>query len=208
MERLLRKAGYNVSGISGIKQLKTYLDSEEPDLLIMDSDFMKEETADVFHLIREADQKILLMAKMNRKDRRKKIELLEAGVDECVEPDADAEEFILIIKAVLRRAGRDADMILQAGRFQLNVRSLTVTHEQVTETLPRKEFLLLYKLLSHPGSIFTRDQLLTEIWGPGTEASQATLNVHINRLRKRFEDCPDLKIKAVRGTGYRAELQA
>lgn len=73
-----------------------------------------------------------------------------------------------------------------------------------SQTLPRKEFYLLYKLLSYPGKIFTRIQLMDEIWGMESQSDDNTINVHINRLRKRFEDYPEFTIETIRGLGYKA----
>ena len=82
--------------------------------------------------------------------------------------------------------------------------SLTVTRGNDTQTLPKKEFYLLYKLLSSPNKIFTRIQLMDEIWGMESESGDITVNVHMNRLRRRFENYPDFELVSVRGLGYKA----
>ena len=86
----------------------------------------------------------------------------------------------------------------------LDYDSLTVSRGDESQTLPRKEFYLLYKLLSYPGKIFTRIQLMDEIWGMESQSDDNTINVHINRLRKRFEDYPEFAIETIRGLGYKA----
>ena len=82
--------------------------------------------------------------------------------------------------------------------------SMTVTKNGETQELPQKEFLLLYKLLSYPGKIFTRIQLMDEIWGADSETGWESLTVHIGRLRKRFEGWNEFQIEAIRGLGYKA----
>ena len=89
----------------------------------------------------------------------------------------------------------------------LDYDALTVQRDHHTITLPPKEFLLLYKLLSYPNKIFTRIQLLDDIWGPATESMEATVSVHINRLRNHFENNPDFQIITIRGLGYKAQIK-
>ena len=90
------------------------------------------------------------------------------------------------------------------GSVTLDYDSLTVTTDKGRETLPQKEFLLLFKLLSYPDVVFTRLQLMDEIWGMDAESDEHTVNVHINRLRTRFAHCDDFEIVTVRGLGYKA----
>ena len=86
----------------------------------------------------------------------------------------------------------------------LDYDALTVSRGGEVQTLPRKEFYLLYKLLSYPGKIFTRVQLMDEIWGMESESDDNTINVHVNRLRRRFEGYPEFSIETIRGLGYKA----
>ena len=106
----------------------------------------------------------------------------------------------------LRDTYSDMPLMLQVGDVILDCDSLSVTRKGDRQTLPRKEFWLLYKLLSYPDKIFTRTQLMDEIWGLTTETSQSTLNVHVNRLRNKFRKYPEFDLKAVRGIGYKAEV--
>ena len=90
------------------------------------------------------------------------------------------------------------------GEVVLDYDSFTVSRGGVRQELPQKEFLLLYKLLSYPGKIFTRIQLMDEIWGMDSDTGWETVTVHIGRLRKRFEGWPEFEIVSVRGLGYKA----
>jgi DNA-binding response OmpR family regulator len=116
----------------------------------------------------------------------------------------DKEEMLLRIKALLRRAKIANDHKIIIGKVVLDYNALTVTRNENVHALPPKEFYLLYKLLAYPGQVFTRLQLLDEIWGLDSESADNTINVHINRLRIRFEAYPEFDIQTVRGIGYRA----
>ena len=116
----------------------------------------------------------------------------------------DEEEMLWRIKALLRRAQIASERRIVVGRVILDYDSMTVSRNGKTQELPQKEFLLLYKLLSYPGKIFTRIQLMDEIWGADSETGWETVTVHIGRLRKRFEGWSEFEIVSVRGLGYKA----
>jgi len=126
------------------------------------------------------------------------------GTDDYMTKPLDLEEMLLRIKALLRRAKIVSERKLTVGNVELDYDAMTVSHPGETVTLPQKEFLLLYKLLSYPGKIFTRIQLMDEIWGYDTETGWETVTVHVGRLRKRFEGWPDFEIQSIRGLGYKA----
>ena len=110
----------------------------------------------------------------------------------------------LRIKALLRRARIVSERRIVIGDVVLDYDAMTVSRGKEIQQLPQKEFLLLYKLLSYPGKIFTRIQLMDEIWGMDSETGWETVTVHIGRLRKRFEGWPEFEILSVRGLGYKA----
>lgn len=116
----------------------------------------------------------------------------------------DTEEMLLRIQALLRRSQIVSARKLVVGKIILDFDTLTVTRDNEKQMLPQKEFHLLYKLLSYPERIFTRIQLMDEIWGMDSETTDTTVNVHINRLRKRFENYPEFELVSVRGLGYKA----
>ena len=130
-----------------------------------------------------------------------------AGTDDYMTKPVNEEELLLRIGALLRRARIASDRQLTVGSTTLNFDALTVSCQGQEQLLPQKEFFLLYKLLSFPNHIFTRLQLMEEIWGPSTQSTDATISVHINRLRKRFEHSPDFSIVTIRGLGYKAQLK-
>ena len=112
---------------------------------------------------------------------------------------------LLRIRALLRRAKFASEHKIEFNNITLDYDALTVSKENEIQELPQKEFLLLYKLLSNPGKIFTRIQLMDEIWGPDSDADERTVDVHIKRLREKFSEAESFSIVTVRGLGYRAE---
>ena len=127
-----------------------------------------------------------------------------AGTDDYMTKPVDQDEFLYRIKALLRRARIANERRIVVGDVVLDYDSLTVTRGGEVQELPQKEFLLLYKLLSYPGKIFTRIQLMDEIWGTDSATGWETVTVHVGRLRKRFDGWEEFEIEAVRGLGYKA----
>ena len=127
-----------------------------------------------------------------------------AGIDDFMTKPLDPEELILHIKSLLRRADIASEMKLTIGDVTLDYNAFTVTRGDEAQELPQKEFMLLYKLLSFPDKIFTRIQLMDEIWGPECDTGWETVTVHIGRLRRRFDGWEEFEIVNVRGIGYKA----
>jgi len=126
------------------------------------------------------------------------------GTDDYMTKPVDEEEMLLRIKALLRRAKIVTEQKIELGEVVLEYNSYTVRRGDEVMVLPQKEFLLLYKLLSYPGTVFTRIQLMDEIWGMDNESGWETVTVHVGRLRKRFSDWPEFDIVSVRSLGYKA----
>ena len=128
----------------------------------------------------------------------------DLGADGFLSKTVSEEELLLHISALLRRARISGSHRIVVGHTILCYDTFTVTCDGVSVELPQKEFLLLFKLLSYPGKVFTRHQLMEEIWGLDTESAPHTVSVHINRLRKRFAHNPDFSIRTIRNFGYKA----
>ena len=142
-----------------------------------------------------------ITAKEDASDKR---EGFLAGTDDYMVKPIDVNEMVWRVEALLRRSQIVSQKKVQVGTSELNCDTLTVhTKESVTE-LPQKEFFLLFKLVSALGRIFTRRQIMDEIWGPESDADSHTLDVHISRLREKFKSNPDFEIVTVRGLGYKA----
>jgi len=144
---------------------------------------------------------LMVTAKQEPKDKRQGFIV---GTDDYMTKPVDEEEMVLRIRALLRRAQIASDHKLTIGDVIFDYSTLTVTKGNEAITLPQKEFQLLFKLLSYPNMIFTRLQLMDEIWGMESDTDDHTLNVHINRLRDRFRDWTEFEIITVRGLGYKA----
>ena len=127
-----------------------------------------------------------------------------SGTDDYMVKPIDEQEMILRIAALLRRSRIASERRLEIGMLVLDYDTFTVTHPRIQTELPKKEFLLLFKLLSFPGKIFTKRQLMDDIWNYDSESDEHTIEVHIGRLRERFREVPEFEIVTVRGLGYKA----
>lgn len=144
----------------------------------------------------------ILMVTVNMLPEEKRQGFL-VGTDDYMTKPVDEIEMLLRIKALLRRAQIVNSHKLTIGDVVLDYDSLTVRRSEDIQILPPKEFYLLYKLLSYPGKIFTRNQLMDEIWGYETDSRDTTVNVHVNHLRNRFDTYPEFEIVTIRGLGYK-----
>lgn len=130
-----------------------------------------------------------------------------SGIDDYLTKPVNHEELRWRVKAMLRRAEIADSRRVKAGGLVLDKDSYTYTWNGLTDDMPKKEFDLLFLLLSYPNSIFTKDQLLERVWGFHSGTDEATLKTHISRLRARFADCPSFEIVNLRGLGYKAEVK-
>ena len=200
---ILKSNGYTtLSAFNGEEALKV-LEKNHVDLMILDVMMPVMNGYELTDILRQGGSELpilMITAKSTREDKR---EGFLVGIDDYMTKPVDEEEMLLRIKALLRRSKIVSERKLEIGSTVLHYDSLTVDDKNGSVTLPKKEFYLLYKLLSYPGQIFTKFQLLDEIWGFENE-SDNTLNVHINRLRNRFENNEDFEIVTVRGIGFKA----
>ena len=204
MEAVLKEHGYHpILACDGLEALNL-LDTHPVDLVILDIMMPGMDGYEFTRQLRATDYTLpilMVTAKQLPEDKRKGFIV---GTDDYMTKPVDEEEMILRIRALLRRAQIVNERRITIGDVCLDYDSLTVSRGNESQTLPRKEFYLLYKLLSYPGKIFTRIQLMDEIWGMESQSDDNTINVHINRLRKRFEDYPEFTIETIRGLGYKA----
>ena len=148
---------------------------------------------------------IIVTAKEQLEDKKKGFSI---GADDYMVKPIDFEELILRIGAILRRSKIVNDHKITIGNTVLDYNSLSVTSNGECNTLPKKEFYLLFKLVSSPDTIFTRRQLLDEIWGMESMADERTVDVHIKRIRERYRASNDFEIVTVRGLGYKAVIKS
>ena len=204
IKSMLERKGFQVECVYDGESGKEYAELGIYDLLILDVMMPKMDGYELTKLLRESNQNLpilMVSAKQLPIDKHKGFEV---GTDDYITKPVDDEEMILRIKALLRRAKIANERRIEIGQVILDYDSFTVTRENEIFELPQKEFLLLYKLLSYPGKIFTRIQLMDEIWGADSDTGWETVTVHIGRLRKRFEGWSEFEIESVRGLGYKA----
>jgi len=128
----------------------------------------------------------------------------QAGTDDYMVKPVNVNEMILRINALLKRAQIVNEKKIRFENAELRYDDLTVCIDGESSVLPQKEFYILYKLLSNPNRVFTKQQIMDEIWGMDTESDPHTLDVHISRLRERFKEGAQFEIVTIRGLGYKA----
>ncbi len=204
LSAVLKSNGYNtLLSSNGLEALEV-LENNHVDLMIIDVMMPKMDGYELTETLRGGGSQtpmLMLSAKQNSADIKQGFIV---GIDDYMTKPFDIEELLLRIKALLRRSKIANEHKLTVGNVVLDYNSFTVTTPTGTETLPQKEFLLLFKLLSYPDVVFTRLQLMDEIWGMDAESDEHTVNVHVNRLRTRFADTKDFEIVTIRGLGYKA----
>ena len=204
LRAVLEDAGYTVSTAENGEDALLVMDREHVDLVVLDVMMPKMDGYEFTRLLRESDNNLpilMVSAKQLPSDKQKGFAV---GTDDYITKPIDNEEMLYRIKALLRRAKIATERRIVVGEVVLDYDSLTVTRGDSVQELPQKEFMLLYKLLSYPGKIFTRIQLMDEIWGAESDTGWETVTVHIGRLRKRIEGYPEFSIESVRGLGYKA----
>ena len=201
---MLTKHGYTVSGVSDGQQALEAMSGDYFDLII--SDIMMP-VVDGYELVRQLRQTgcITPVLMITAKDAFDDMRLgFQSGVDDYMVKPINVNEMVLRVQALLRRAQMISDRRQTVGNTVLECDSLTVTVDGENFILPQKEFMLIFKLLSYPNKIYTRRQLMDEIWDMDSESDERTVDVHVSRVRERFRDNPDFEILTVRGLGYKA----
>ncbi len=204
LRAVLEGDNYTVLTASNGEEALTVLDNNHIDLVILDIMMPKMDGYEFTKTLRQSNNNLpilMVSAKQLPADKHKGFLV---GTDDYMTKPIDEEEMLLRIKALLRRAKIANERKIVLGDVVLDYDSLTVSKQDTVVELPQKEFMLLYKLLSYPGKIFTRIQLMDEIWGSDSESGWETVTVHVGRLRKRFDAWDEFEIVSVRGLGYKA----
>lgn len=200
---VLVKNGYYVKCVTNGKEALAAIDSDYFDLIISDIMMPEMDGYEMVSALRESGSTIpvlMITAKDGFDDMRRGF---LAGTDDYMVKPINVNEMILRVQALLRRAQMISERRQVIGNTVMEIDSLTVTTETESFILPQKEFMLLYKMAASPGKIFTRHQLMDDIWGYDNESDTHTVDVHIGRLRERFRDSRDFKIVTMRGVGYK-----
>ena len=204
MQAVLSQNGYEpILACDGIEALEM-LDKKHVDLIVLDIMMPRMDGYEFTETLRESGCEIPILMVTAKEKSADKIRGFKIGTDDYMVKPVDEEEMLLRIQALLRRARIVNEHLLEVGGTTLNYDALSVSAAGQVFELPKKEFLLLFKLLSYPNKIFTRRQLMDEIWDMDSESDERTVDVHINRLRDRFRSSEDFEIVTVRGLGYKA----
>ncbi len=207
---VLEKNGYEPIPATDGEDALAQMEKKHVDLIVLDIMMPKMDGYEFTRLLRESGNTLpilMISAKQEPTDKRKGFII---GTDDYMTKPIDEEEMILRIAALLRRSRIVSERKLTVGNTVLYYDSFTVRTDGEAASaaggmeLPQKEFLLLFKLLSYPNKIFTRRQLMDELWDMDSESDERTVDVHISRLRDRFRDDPDFEIITIRGLGYKA----
>ncbi|MBP3305592.1 MAG: response regulator transcription factor [Oscillospiraceae bacterium] len=201
--RVLTKNGYTVRGVVNGREALEALDQEYYDLIISDIMMPEMDGYELVHQLRESGSTVPVLM-ITAKDAFDDMRLgFLSGTDDYMVKPVNVNEMVLRVGALLRRAQMINERRQTIGDTTLECDSLTVTSDGESMVLPQKEFMLLYKMVSYPGRIFTRQQLMDDIWGYDSDSDTHTVDVHIGRLRDRFRDSKDFKIVTMRGVGYK-----
>lgn len=205
MQATLKQKGYITVAAENGEEALDKLDVEHIDLVISDVMMPIMDGYELVKILRESKNEIPILMVTAKDAFEDKKNFFSFGVDDYMVKPIDINELVLRVEAILRRAKIVTEHVLSVGNITLDYNSLTITQDEITTTLPQKEFYLLYMLLSYPNIIFTRRQLLDEIWGMEHEVDERTVDVHIKRLREKFSGCMEFDILTVRGLGYKLE---
>ncbi len=202
-QHVLTKHGYSVRGVSNGKEALDALEQDYCDLIISDIMMPVMDGYQLVQALRESGSQIpvLMITAKNAFDDMRQGFL--SGTDDYMVKPVNINEMVLRVGALLRRAQMINDRRQIIGETVLECDSLMVTQNGKSMVLPQKEFMLLYKMAAFPGKIFTRQQLMDDIWGYDSGTDTHTVDVHIGRLRERFRDNTDFKIVTMRGVGYK-----
>lgn len=201
---VLRNNGHQpIAALNGVEALDV-LESEHVDLMISDIMMPQMDGYELTKGLRDAGYTLPILMITAREQYLDMEQGFSVGTDDYMVKPINMDEMLLRAKALLRRAKIFTDRKIVIGTTQVDYDAMTVSNGDLSLALPQKEFLLLYKLLSYPDKIMTRQQLMDEIWGYDSETDAHTIDVHIARLRDRLKSFPDLEIHTIRGLGYKA----
>ncbi|MEE1197052.1 MAG: response regulator transcription factor [Lachnospiraceae bacterium] len=202
--RTLQRNNYQTFGADRAETALEILDREYIDLIVTDIMMPGMDGFEFIRQLRESQIDLPILIITAKSDIMDKQTGFFAGADDYMVKPIDINELVLRVNALLRRAKSVSEKRLTFGGTTLEYNTWTVADQNGIQVLPQKEFQLLYKLLSYPGQIFTRQQILDDIWGINNYEDSHTLDVHISRLRERFKKNTDFEIATIRGLGYRA----
>lgn len=203
----LEKQGYAVDTVSYMHEVEESLERRHVDLVICDTSIKTADGVRIIETIRADDESIAIIALSDLNDYRTKQRAFSAGADDFMVKPLDLNELLLRITALLRRARTTSKQRVIIGNAVLDIASMTVVDGSESTVLPPKEFMVLFKLCASPGRIFSRREIMDDVWGIQVKSNERTVDVHVKRLRERFTHSKSFRIETVRGVGYKATEQ-
>lgn len=200
---VLENNGYKAFQAKDGEEALDVIDVQYIDLIVTDIMMPNMDGYELVKELREADYQMPVLMITAKNTAADKQEGFRVGTDDYMVKPIDVNEMIWRIEALLRRAQMVNSRKITIGATELNCDTLTATRGNVSIELPQKEFYLLYKLASQPDRIFTRKQIMDDIWGVESETDPHSVDVHVSRLRERFLENPDFDIVTIRGLGYK-----
>lgn len=202
----LRNDGFETVEAADGKEAMAVYNSTKVDLVVLDIMMPLMDGWELCRELRKANPDLPLLMLTARGETWEKVKGFQLGTDDYLTKPFDPLELTVRVRALLKRYGVSSSQTIQIGSVQLDRQTYKVTRGAESLALPLKEFELLYKLAGKPGQIYTREQLIDQIWGMDYAGDERTVDVHIKRLRERFAETPDFRIDTVRGLGYRLEV--
>jgi DNA-binding response OmpR family regulator len=201
------KAFYEIEEAENGVEALEILDHKHIDLILTDVQMPKMNGYDLVKSLRTTNHYIPVIMTTVMQDSTNKRRGFDAGIDDYMTKPINYEELIWRITALLRRAHIANEQKIVIGKLTVDATTYSVKRELQTVNMAKKEFELLYKLLSYPGIVFTKNQILDDVWGYDSQSDDTTIKTHINRLRNKFKEYSEFEIITVRGLGYKAEIR-
>ncbi|MFC9708560.1 response regulator transcription factor [Paenibacillus sp. JNUCC31] len=202
----LRNDGFETAEAADGKEALSVYGSTHVDLVVLDIMMPIMDGWALCKELRRANPDLPLLMLTARGETWEKVKGFELGTDDYLTKPFDPLELTARVRALLKRYKIGSTHTIQFGNVILDRQTYKVMNGSESLTLPLKEFELLYKLAGTPGQVYTREQLIDQIWGIDYAGDDRTVDVHIKRLRERFATTSEFRIETVRGLGYRLEV--
>ena len=202
----LNDCGFETTGVLNAQAAYEALNSRPYDLIVSDIMMPGVDGFAFARSVRQLDKHIPILFMSAKDDLPSKQKGFQLGIDDYMVKPVELAELEMRVRALLRRANIEAERRLTAGNLVLDADGMTAEIDGKEVPVSKREFNILYKLLSYPKKTFTRAQLMDEFWDADTDASLRAVDVYITKLRDKFSACDGFEIKTVRGLGYKAVL--
>lgn len=208
MQTVLEQANYKPVPAYSAEAALDVLDKLSIDLIVLDVMLPGMDGFEFAKMLRENRIEIPILMVTALGEMSDMAQGFTQGADDYMTKPINEEEFILRVRALLRRAKISTEHLLEVGATILNYDEFSAEWHGNKITFPKKEFLLLFKLISYPNKIFTRRQLIDDIWSLESDTDERSVDVHVNRIRERIKGNADFELLTVRGLGYKVVIHS